>query len=685
MTRTPRPKKPRSDLTVHALHLFAEILLDDHFMDRARQKESAAILRGAGMEPGAEVELAVYDFAPDSHAGLFMMVKAPEIIVRVQNPKFSAEILCVYDFKSTTLRDARIVYFDGDRKEARTRVDQWSRDLAHEMFEDIDFDESSSPEDDPGEPPPASAEDKAMVEALAASMARDMKRKKPDIRAHAGALKALEHAPQTIWPILDGTIAAHAAEPRDDALIGAWLFILESQLTMIRYRIDAGWDWAVKMAKQAQQKIIQAAEDNQISAVDLAAISATLGEARIPTTEDDRIALAEAGADQSDDRTPDEMRAVLHQLMDQMAGAVSSPFEAVGVFDESARVMPNALRCFMAHEFALSPHAVFRDAVPLMLLTEHREVRAAAAAALARTAAPDTMSPAALRRMIAIRAWLPEADRPAVDQAIRDARMKGVECAPWPPAQGFTVTASFIDGSGAQSIVLTTPGKSKGVLGGILIKLREGIADSWCDQDVPRRNINRTLAELRTIAQEVTRPFLDLIVQNALAIGAATGNPPKTSLLEIAELAGGADWHARRIDIAAEARTLFGELPDAARTPAAIQAALTRAGKWMELPLAKSWFLDSPEVRALIRQTPARHAAMRLMTDAMPKHRDEWAEQFLLLALAARAAVVTKDANWANDLTVMAYCLSGDRDLADIPLMVRIAAYTIEVSRMARW
>ena len=128
---------------------------------------------------------------------------------------------------------------------------------------------------------------------------------------------------------------------------------------------------------------------------------------------------------------------------------VSSPFEVMETIQNSGAMMPATLRSFIATELSLSPHAVLRDAVPLMLLDGDSTVRRNAAAALEQTANPETMSPDALRRTIAVRNWVPPADRPAVDSAVRKARLAGVETGAWPRAVAdMEFHATMMDGSG---------------------------------------------------------------------------------------------------------------------------------------------------------------------------------------------------------------------------------------------
>src|SRR5271165_5695494 len=106
------------------------------------------------------------------------------------------------------------------------------------------------------------------------------------------------------------------------------------------------------------------------------------------------------------------------------------------------------------------------------------------------------------------------------------------------------ITASMIDGSGAQSMLLTSRGGRKGVLSGVLLKLSAGVADSWCDIDSSRRDINETLAALREtgVACEVDRAYFDVAIQHAIAAGTSAGRPPASALLQIAEHVGGDGW-----------------------------------------------------------------------------------------------------------------------------------------------
>jgi hypothetical protein len=353
----------------------------------------------------------------------------------------------------------------------------------------------------------------------------------------------------------------------------------------------------------------------------------------------------------------------------------------------------------MAHELALSPHEVMRDVVPLMLLDPDAEVRHAAALALEQTAVPETLSPVALRRAIALRNWIPEADRGALDQAIRKARIKGVEPAQWTAGPELAQRASPVDGSGAQSVLFASRSGRSGLFAGLLLKQEFGIRDAWCQRDLARREIASMTAEMqrKVPVPEVDRGYIDLAVQHAIAMGVAGQHLPDPALLEIAEAVSGADWKDRRIDAAAETERLFGEFPPEQRNAGAITASMKRSLGWMrENNLANSWFEDDAEAREAImaaKQQDVGVAARRLLDGVIEQRRGAWAERFLLTALWARAVKAgqppplgagARAITW-RDLVLLAHQVLSASALRDVPVMVEIAERTVVAARSGGW
>ena len=165
-----------------------------------------------------------------------------------------------------------------------------------------------------------------------------------------------------------------------------------------------------------------------------------LTEARVPLSDSVQIALADAGFKPDEhDGPPEQMMQTLRGFMDELAKMVSSPFEVIYSLQNAGAMLPAMLRGFMATELALSPHhGVARCGAAACCWTTIPRSGKGAAAALEQTAHPETMSPDTLRRAITLRNWIPAADRPPLDAAIRKARLAGVEIGAWPAPHSRT-------------------------------------------------------------------------------------------------------------------------------------------------------------------------------------------------------------------------------------------------------
>ena len=314
-----------------------------------------------------------------------------------------------------------------------------------------------------------------------------------------------------------------------------------------------------------------------------------------------QTALAEAGFKPDEqDGPPGRDAGSLRGFMDELARMVSSPFDVIQSLQNSGAMLPAQLRGFMAIEFALSPHQILRDTVPLMLLDDDPAVRTSAVGALDQTARPEThvAGRAAARHHPAQLdprrgtgpPWMPPSARHG---------LPGVEIGAWPaPRPDLEFHASTIDGSGAQSILAIKPSPArKACWAGVLLRHGTGVVDSWADQDLTRGKINKLLRETQNSAPfaRVNKPFVDTMVQHAIGTAAELDTVPAPTLLEIAELFGGTEWKDRRLDIAAEAERLFDALDPDDRTPVGIEAGFERGLEWMAKDeVFSTWFEDGP-------------------------------------------------------------------------------------------
>ena len=502
----------------------------------------------------------------------------------------------------------------------------------------------------------------------------------------------LEGQPQTLLPLLDTAVAASTAERRDEELVTACRWLLANQLELIRYKHERDYDWASAALDAYQENLIVLARARTLQNEDWFALVNLLNVAKVPIRPEMAEALTRAALDATppgEALSPSEIPAEVSRLIDELGRSAKDPFRVVEGLADLGTLMPVELRAYLTHELGLSSHAVLREAVPLLLLDPEPVVRQSAAAVLEQIASPPMFSPVMLRRTLLLRNWIPEADRAAIDRLVRKARMKGVECAQWMPAPALSIQCTIVDGSGAQSLVLTTPVGRSGLFGGLLLKQGFGVRDAWCDLSVSRREITRALKEARCeMAWRMTgRDHLDKVVQHHIARGLALGHLPQLPIVEIAEAIGAADWKDRCIDMEAETEGLLAGLNAAATNPAQITSSLRRGGEWIDRePMMQSWFEDDAAVRALVDRRPRLKpdvALRKVLEDILPVRREAWAERLVLLGLWLRDSTegALPATSW-QDCAVLAHELRTTRPLVELPAMVAIAERSLFVARV---
>ena len=542
-------------------------------------------------------------------------------------------------------------------------------------------------------PPPPTQADVRRVKALVRTAAKEVRLYgAPSLELASTAW--LESRPQSLWPLLDAAVAASTARRRDEALISAGRWLLANQLELIRYRLERGHDWARVMLDAYPQKMIALAQAKTLPEADWHELVNLLTIAKVPTPPEVIEALAQAAAKAAPDAAPSqgEIPRQVRGLLDEIGSSADDPFMVVETLAEISALMPAELRGYIAHELGLSPHAVLREAVPLLLLDHEPAVRQAAAAVLEQIAGPQRLSPVMLRRTLLVRNWVPPAEREAIDRLVRKARLKGVVRAQWAAVPALAIHCSMVDGSGAQHLTLTSPTGRTGLFAGLLLKQGFGIRDAWYALAASRREINGALngAQRQTASHAVMRAHLDTVVQHAIALGLKQAHLPPPAMVAIAEAIGAADWKDRALDVTTEAERRFAGLSTEHHSEAGLAASLQRSGAWIaDDPMMRSWFEDDAAIRALAQRRPRltpEVAVRQLLEEVLSTRREAWAERLLLQALWLQAGTGdTKSTASGQDCVVLAHELLAGRALAELPAMVAIAERSIVVARVGAW
>ena len=173
-----------------------------------------------------------------------------------------------------------------------------------------------------------------------------------------------------------------------------------------------------------------------------------------------------------------------------------------------------------------------------MALDPAPSVRQALATALQDAARKGNVTPTMLRRMIAMRNWLP-GDRAALDTAIATARRKGVPPAQWDDVEVASSRAPASMALARLAFLAHCRSKRKHVLGSLVLKHGIGVRDAWARKGIKTKEIEQSFFEASLMDQfMIPTDFIRNVVGHFLAIGHQTGSTAPFGLLQFVEAIG---------------------------------------------------------------------------------------------------------------------------------------------------
>jgi hypothetical protein len=494
----------------------------------------------------------------------------------------------------------------------------------------------------------------------------------------------LEANPETVIPIIT-LLQREANRSRpNQSLLHGYLYLLATGLELLRYRIERGYPWAEDLIAEVKDLVLALAKDGKISGSMLSRILNAFREVRLDVGEDLTSVLGELTKEEGIETTNldpaefDELFATMVQAFGD------NEFDLYDGMAEFGLPMPAEFREAMTAVLVSSPHECLRNTATLSLLDPSPEVRRSTCRALEDTAFPSTMTPVTLRRMIAVRNWLPEGERYHLDAAIRRARRNGVECAPWPANAKAEIYASAVDGAGAQSVIAVSGSGSKRRILNLLVKQGVGVADTWCLRGQSKSDVASFMTNVRAsiFVLSVAPELVETIVRHNLAVGGANGGTPPVALIDFVESLGLVNTQPRPMTVEDLLMQMEPDVKPALLEPEAVEDALDASADWPYiLPFGESWFEDDPDVRALLdnNRRLGRSAKIDLVVDEiLEKRRTKWAERFSWMALWAKHAS-RRRSPW-HEFLLLAREIQRQRPLRSIPIMRAIGEQTLEAA-----
>ena len=433
-------------------------------------------------------------------------------------------------------------------------------------------------------------------------------------------------------PVLKGRAKKAKAGKGNGDRLTAQTFLLANALEELRYDVEAKKANALTQAARLRERLLHA---SQQPGTDPAALMLILQQFV--------VAKLEMG---------DALRSLMSRLIETEASAVAaaqSPLEDLGLqfaaltkdldddpfaihtmIDEILQTLPEGMRAMIVLAALSQDAPALREAALGWLLNDFGAVRSVVISALEKGLESGAESGVTLRRMIALRNCLPEAERPQLDRAIKAGRKK-VTCASWPRAKVLEAYASGFDGSGAQSIImLAADGRKRSVVA-LLLKQGIGIRDAFVHHRLSKVEADMTLegmAEQMPLSP-TTLDYVAFATRHFLAVNAQSGVLPPFSLLDVAETVGLADVNPGHRGLEDFVASLCADIAPDHTTPEAIAKALKTSALWgHHQPMIDSWFDDSDEAATVLapRKLPKAKRKAALLAMPLQKRRRWWAE-----------------------------------------------------------
>jgi hypothetical protein len=483
-------------------------------------------------------------------------------------------------------------------------------------------------------------------------------------------------SPREIFAAFDGAADNMPPAGKDEALAFGYLFVLKGLLQELRYRMDRGYADAIALVDDFQAAVAQRARDGQLDGRVLSFMAGALQQAGIEAVPE--LVAASTAASDSDIGIP-RLADLEAAIADMVEACGNDPFELVAASATAGHAMPPEARGAMMATLATSELSGARSAAVLFLLDPRPEVRRTVAEAIRPVSA--ALSPTDVRRLIAMRNWRPDQERPAIDAIVRGARSAGVDCARQEPGDVEAILASSIDGATSQGLLMVSPVGPKARLASILIK--NGIADAFIGEPEPRRRMEEVLAKafMEAAMLPVSRGYLDGIVAHHLAVLVAQGKTPTAGLLQVAESIGGADWQPHRLDPDKVLAELWADIPEKMRGDASVRSILRNSGRLPILRrLVDSWFEDDAEAARIVgerRTGPRSKRVEHVLNSLIAQRRSKWADLVLRTAAWLRDADASGELSW-REFAIVAKALAEGVDLREIGLMHEVALQTID-------
>lgn len=524
---------------------------------------------------------------------------------------------------------------------------------------------------------------------------------------HDRSYMALRTEPDWLFMVIEKLLSYYDPNERAQGskFYFAYLVILRESLYRLGVDLARGFNYADWLNNKLQRHLVDnvlVPEVGQLLQQDL--IDA-LARSRLPITDafkEAQFNLADYyGRFQKDRNLPDLGR----YLEDLNEDGLTSIFDIFEHFVSHLRLMLPEERFFFIEEMARTQHVGVQELVGLFNLHPDPKIRAALRQQMSHFVGPNWVSPITLRRMILIRNWLPEKERPALDRLIKLNRMARVDCESTNKAELRAIFASSVDGAGSCAFWLFSQQDDQFFHSHIMLKQREGVQESWFITLPDAQTMEQEIQSLRETPEfgQVDQSYLSDIIGHFLALGHHGDHVPHASALQVVERVGDLDWQPQELTLNTlkEFCDRYDALPSKPIPDELLPVlhALPQADQGIHYDGEKpsgiyqyrgleTWFDESQELEDFLRQRFGEpiHWMYRVFEVAgdiadhvLEKNRDLWRERFMLNAFFFLFSEKLESPLWrmyAQD----ARAIAAGCPLSQIPVLQNVAIRSLQAA-----
>lgn len=492
----------------------------------------------------------------------------------------------------------------------------------------------------------------------------------------------LDQYPEAILPLVDLLVHEGRKKRPSEKLLTAYAWMLTYGLEFIRYRVDRNLAIGTQLADEVRRHILQLAAEQPFDPGLLMILLGQFKQAKLEIGDELRQLMLLATEDASHDPAhAGEQSSIADHWAEVAALAEGDSFALHGHLADQAGVFPPEHRAAMALSMLDTDEEVVREAALGWLLDADAVVRTTTAGGLEQAAKSGRVNGTMLRRMIAVRNWLPEADRAPLDRAIKLCRQREIVCVPWPVAKLDAVIASGLDGSAAQSLFVVTKEGRKFAVASLLVKHDAGVRDAFTLKKLSRADVTAFLDEAADNIDlyPVSHDHLAATIRHFLAVTGRAKALPPFGLLDVAETVGVSDLNPQYRELEPLIAFLCEQIDASDLDARGVSRLIKRSARWSEsYPFIDSWFEANGAIDALLTADPPPTGEPTdiVLHNYLPQRRRYWAEIFAWSALVLRQA--GSGTGW-EEFTVVARELLAGRDLTSIPIMTMIASVSADV------